>query len=194
MTNEATATLVLRDVAKSFGAVAALRSGSLVAHPGTIHALVGENGAGKSTLVKIVAGVHRRDGGVFRFQGDDVDFASTAASKAAGIAVIYQEPTLFPDLSVTENIFMGRMPRGRGRRIDKAAMIAEAESIFERLGVDIDPRRPAQGLSIADQQIIEIAKAISLDASLLIMDEPTAALSGVEDRKRTRLNSSHAAR
>jgi len=180
MTNEATATLVLRDVAKSFGAVAALRSGSLVAHPGTIHALVGENGAGKSTLVKIVAGVHRRDGGVFRFQGDDVDFASTAASKAAGIAVIYQEPTLFPDLSVTENIFMGRMPRGRGRRIDKAAMIAEAESIFERLGVDIDPRRPAQGLSIADQQIIEIAKAISLDASLLIMDEPTAALSGVE--------------
>ncbi|MDN5851624.1 MAG: sugar ABC transporter ATP-binding protein [Actinomycetia bacterium] len=180
MTNEATATLVLRDVAKSFGAVKALRSSSLTVQPGSIHALVGENGAGKSTLVKIVAGVHRRDGGVFRFQGDDVDFTSTASSKAAGIAVIYQEPTLFPDLSVTENIFMGRMPHGRGRRIDKAAMVAEAESIFERLGVDIDPRRPAQGLSIADQQIIEIAKAISLDASLLIMDEPTAALSGVE--------------
>jgi rhamnose transport system ATP-binding protein len=172
--------LELRDVAKSFGAVAALRSGSLTVERGSIHALVGENGAGKSTLVKIVAGVHRRDAGVFRFLGEDVDFSSTAASKAAGIAVIYQEPTLFPDLSVTENIFMGRQPLRSGRRIDRPAMYAEATSLFERLGVDLDPRRPARGLSIADQQIIEIAKAISLDASLLVMDEPTAALSGVE--------------
>jgi rhamnose transport system ATP-binding protein len=177
---EAGATLVLRDVAKSFGSVVALSSGSLTVQSGSIHALVGENGAGKSTLVKIVAGVHQREGGVFRFHGEDVDFGSTAASKDAGIAVIYQEPTLFPDLSVTENIFMGRQPRGRGRRIDRATMYAEATSLFHRLGVDIDPRRPALGLSIADQQIIEIAKAISLDASLLIMDEPTAALSGVE--------------
>jgi rhamnose transport system ATP-binding protein len=182
MTDEAepVATLELREVAKSFGAVAALRSGTLVVRPGSIHALVGENGAGKSTLVKIVAGVHRRDAGVFRFRGDDVDFGTTAESKAAGIAVIYQEPTLFPDLSVTENIFMGRQPRGRGRRIDRAGMYDEAESLFQRLGVAIDPRREARGLSIADQQIIEIAKAISLDARVLIMDEPTAALSGVE--------------
>lgn len=172
--------LELRDVAKSFGAVVALRSGSIAVHPGSIHALVGENGAGKSTLVKIVAGVHRRDAGVFRLHGEDVDFTSTAESKAAGVAVIYQEPTLFPDLSVTENIFMGRQPLGRARRIDRAAMYAEVERLFRRLGVHIDPRRPAQGLSIADQQIIEIAKAISLDASVLIMDEPTAALSGVE--------------
>jgi rhamnose transport system ATP-binding protein len=141
---------------------------------------VGENGAGKSTLVKIVAGVHRRDGGVFQLHGEDVDFGSTAESKGAGVAVIYQEPTLFPDLSVTENIFMGRQPLTRGRRIDRAAMYAEATELFQRLGVGIDPRRPARGLSIADQQIIEIAKAISLDASVLIMDEPTAALSGVE--------------
>ena len=174
------AVLELRDVAKSFGSVTALRSGSLTVERGSIHALVGENGAGKSTLVKIVAGVHRRDSGVFRFKGEDVDFGSTAESKAAGIAVIYQEPTLFPDLSVTENIFMGRQLLGRGRRIDRAAMYAEASAIFERLGVRLDPRRIARGLSIADQQIIEIAKAISLDASLLIMDEPTAALSGVE--------------
>jgi rhamnose transport system ATP-binding protein len=172
--------LELVDVRKSFGAVAALRSGSLRVEPGSIHALIGENGAGKSTLVKIVAGVHRRDAGTFRFLGEGVDFTSTAASKAAGIAVIYQEPTLFPDLSVVENIFMGRQPLGAGRRIDRAAMNAEARSLFERLGVHIDPRRPARGLSIADQQIIEIAKAISLDARLLIMDEPTAALSGVE--------------
>src|SRR6478672_4405031 len=89
--------LVLRDVSKSFGTVRALRSGSLRVDGGSVHALIGENGAGKSTLVKIIAGVHRRDTGTFRFHGDDVDFGSTAESKAAGIAVIYQEPTLFPD-------------------------------------------------------------------------------------------------
>lgn len=173
-------TLVLEDVAKSFGAVTALRSGRLCVQPGSIHALVGENGAGKSTLVKIVAGVHRRDAGRFELLGRAVDFGSTAESKAAGVAVIYQEPTLFPDLDVTENIFMGRQPVGKGRRIDRGRMYAEAAALFDRLGVSIDPHRPARGLSIADQQILEIAKAISLDASLLIMDEPTAALSGVE--------------
>src|SRR3954447_3515307 len=175
-----TPTLELRDVAKSFGPVVALSSAAITVHAGSIHALVGENGAGKSTLIKIVAGVHRRDSGEFRLGGQAVDFSSTAESKAAGVAVIYQEPTLFPDLSVTENIFMGRQPLSSGRRIDRAAMYAEAEGLFDRLGVHIDPRRPALGLSIADQQIIEIAKAISLDARLLIMDEPTAALSGVE--------------
>jgi len=172
--------LELSGVTKAFGPVVALRSGSLSVQGGSIHALVGENGAGKSTLVKVVAGVYRRDGGILRLDGEDVDFGSTAESKAAGVAVIYQEPTLFPDLSVTENIFMGRQPLGRARRIDRSRMYVEARGLFERLGVDIDPRRPALGLSIADQQIIEIAKAISLDASVLVMDEPTAALSGVE--------------
>jgi len=179
-TGSGTTVLELRNVAKSFGAVVALSSGTLRAEAGSIHALVGENGAGKSTLVKIVAGVHRRDAGEMLLNGVAVDFGSTADSKSLGIAVIYQEPTLFPDLSVTENIFMGRQPLGSGRRIDRAAMYAETESLFSRLGVHIDPRRPALGLSIADQQIIEIAKAISLDARVLIMDEPTAALSGVE--------------
>ena len=172
--------LVLRDVRKSFGPVVALRSGTIEVAGGSIHALVGENGAGKSTLVKIVAGVHRRDAGEMLLDGEAVDFGSTAESKASGVAVIYQEPTLFPDLSVTENIFMGRQPLTSGRRIDRSAMYAETQALFDRLGVSIDPRRPALGLSIADQQIIEIAKAISLDARLLIMDEPTAALSGVE--------------
>ena len=172
--------LELSRVVKSFGAVVALRSGSLRMHPGSIHALIGENGAGKSTLVKIVAGLYRRDAGEFRLNGEEVDFTSTAQSKAAGIAVIYQEPTLFPDLSVTENVFMGRQPVGRFGRIDRRAMRREVESLFLRLGVRIDPDRPAEGLSIADQQVIEIAKAVSLDARVLIMDEPTAALSGVE--------------
>src|SRR5215207_3665100 len=123
--NAAAPVLELRDVSKSFGPVVALRSGSLRVESGSIHALVGENGAGKSTLVKVVAGVYRRDGGDFLLGGEPVDFGSTAESKDAGIAVIYQEPTLFPDLSVTENIFMGRMPVA-GRRIDKAAMYREA--------------------------------------------------------------------
>lgn len=172
--------LELHRVVKSFGPVIALRSGSLTLHSRSIHALIGENGAGKSTLVKIMAGLYRRDSGDFRLHGEDVDFTSTAQSKAAGIAVIYQEPTLFPDLSVTENIFMGRQPTGVLGRIDRKAMRAEVDQIFRRLGVALDPDRITEGLSIADQQIIEIAKAISLDASVLIMDEPTAALSGVE--------------
>ncbi|MCU1403101.1 MAG: D-ribose transporter ATP-binding protein, partial [Microbacteriaceae bacterium] len=174
------AVLELHNVAKKFGSVVALTSATLTVQPNSIHALVGENGAGKSTVVKIVAGLYQRDGGEFLFRGESVDFGSTAAAKQAGIAVIYQEPTLFPDLSVTENIFMGRQPTGRFGRIDRKAMRDEAKQIFARLAVRIDPDRPADGLSIADQQIIEIAKAISLDARLLIMDEPTAALSGVE--------------
>src|SRR4051794_9234360 len=126
MTTSDSVALELVRVRKSFGPVVALRSGSLTVSPGSIHALVGENGAGKSTLVKIIAGVYQRDGGDFRLYGESVDFSSTAASKAAGIAVIYQEPTLFPDLSVTENIFMGRQPLGPGRRIDRKAMHEEA--------------------------------------------------------------------
>lgn len=175
--------LELVDVRKAFGPVVALRSASLRVDPGSIHALVGENGAGKSTLVKILSGLYRRDGGTVRLHGEPVGFASTGESRAAGIAVIYQEPTLFPDLSVMENIFMGRQPLRRGRRIDRTAMRERSAALFARLGVDLDPLRPAEGLSIADQQVVEIAKAISLDASVLVMDEPTAALSGVEVRR-----------
>lgn len=179
-TEPGTPALELSRIAKAFGAVIALTNGTLVLRRGSIHALVGENGAGKSTLVKIIAGLYHRDSGEFLLDGESVEFASTAQSKAAGIAVIYQEPTLFPDLSVTENIFMGRQPTKSLGRIDRKLMRDEAVSLFARLGVRIDPDRPTLGLSIADQQLIEIAKAISLDAKVLVMDEPTAALSGVE--------------
>jgi len=172
--------LELRDARKTFGAVVALSSGSVQLRAGEINALVGENGAGKSTMVKILAGVHQPDSGDFLFDGHPIVFRSPAESKAAGVSVIYQEPTLFPDLTVAENIFIGRQPTTRLGFIDRAAMRADARALFERLGVPIDPDRVAEGLSIADQQIIEIAKAISLDAKVLIMDEPTAALSGVE--------------
>ncbi len=175
-----TVVLALEDVSKSFGAVAALRGARLELRAGEAHALVGENGAGKSTLVKILAGVHGPDAGRVLLDGAPVDLDSPATARTAGIAVIYQEPTLFPDLSVAENIFMGRQPLSGGRRIDRRALAARCRELFERLGVHMDPDRPARGLSIADQQMVEIAKALSFDARVLVMDEPTAALSGVE--------------
>jgi len=170
----------LDHVTKSFGAVAALRGVRLELWPGEAHGLVGENGAGKSTLVKILAGVHRPDSGTIRLDGEPVEFSGPADARDAGIAVIYQEPALFPDLTVAENIFVARQPRRRFGRVDRAAMRRRSTELFDRLGVHLDPERPARGLSIADQQLVEIAKALSLDARLLVMDEPTAALSGVE--------------
>ncbi|RPE76098.1 MULTISPECIES: sugar ABC transporter ATP-binding protein [unclassified Frondihabitans] len=177
---EAPPAFELRGVTKSFGPVVALANGTIVLESGRIHALVGENGAGKSTMVKTIAGIYQPDSGSLRMRGEDVVFSGAAESKAAGISVIYQEPTLFPDLTVAENIFIGRQPKGRLGFVDRAAMRRQATDLFTRLGVPIDPDRSAEGLSIADQQIIEIAKAISLDARVLVMDEPTAALSGVE--------------
>lgn len=181
MTNQKDrAVLELASARKTFGQVVALANGSIEVLPGEVHALVGENGAGKSTLVKILAGVFPPDSGKFTFEGQPVELKSVADSKALGISVIYQEPTLFPDLTVAENIFIGRQPRSSLRLISRSQMNREARKLFDQLGVAIDPDRLAEGLSIADQQIIEIAKAISLDARLLVMDEPTAALSGVE--------------
>jgi rhamnose transport system ATP-binding protein len=174
------AVLELRHAAKSFGPVKALIDGSVELHAGEVHALLGENGAGKSTLVKILAGVHQPDSGEMLVNGEEIALHGPAAARAAGIAVIYQEPMLFPDLTVAENIFMGRQPVRAGRRIDRGAMNRDATEIFTQLGVVLDPTRPARGLSVADQQIVEIAKALSLNASVLIMDEPTAALSNVE--------------
>ena len=172
--------LSLLHAAKSFGAVQALVDGSIELRGGEVHALVGENGAGKSTLVKILAGVHQPDSGTLAIDGRETVLHGPAAARAAGIAIIYQEPTQFPDLTVAENMFIGRQPLRAGRRIDARAMRAEAAAIFAQLGVPLDPVRIARGLSIADQQIVEIGKALSLDARIIVMDEPTAALSAAE--------------
>jgi len=172
--------LALRHATKSFGAVRALVDGSVELRAGEVHALVGENGAGKSTLVKILAGVYQPDSGMLEMAGREVTLHGPAAARAAGIAVIYQEPTLFPDLTVAENMFIGRQPLRSGRRINRRAMRDEAAAIFKRLGVPLDPARIARGLSIADQQVVEIGKALSLDARVIVMDEPTAALSAAE--------------
>ncbi|BEP12166.1 sugar ABC transporter ATP-binding protein [Acidothermaceae bacterium B102] len=172
--------LELVQAAKSFGAVKALEDGSVTLYAGEAHALLGENGAGKSTLVKILAGVHQPDAGQLLLDGQPVTFSGPSASRAAGISIIYQEPTLFPDLTVAENIFVGRQPLKGGRRVNPDEMNRRAREVFARLGVFIEPSRPARGLSVADQQIVEIAKAIAFDARVIVMDEPTAALTLVE--------------
>ena len=172
--------LALEHASKAFAGVHALEDVSLELYAGEAHALVGENGAGKSTLVKILGGVHQPDAGTLRVGGEEVILSGPADARDRGIAVIYQEPTLFPDLSVAENVFIGRQPLRRGRRIDHRAMERTVTEIFERLGVRLDPDRIARGLSIAEQQLVEIAKALSLEAKVVIMDEPTAALSPIE--------------
>ena len=172
--------LALEGAEKSYGAVRALRDGTLSIARGEVRALVGENGAGKSTLVKILGGVQPQDRGRLLVDGVEAAFHNPTDARDAGIAVIYQEPTLFPDLSVAENIAMGRHPVRGLRRIDRRAMHDEAQALLDRLGVRLDAERPVRGLSIADQQVVEIAKALSYEAKVLIMDEPTAALSGPE--------------
>ena len=166
----------LEHAQKSFGAVHALEDGHIDLFGGQVHGLVGENGAGKSTLVKILAGVYRPNSGQLLIDGEEAIFDNAKQSQEAGIAIIFQEPTLFPDLSVAENIFVGVQPLKRFRRIDGRRMRREAAALFEQLGVGLDPDRLARGLSIADQQLVEIAKALTTNARVIVMDEPTAAL------------------
>jgi rhamnose transport system ATP-binding protein len=181
MTEAARTPLVsLQHASKAFGAVQALEDVSIDLFAGEVHGLVGENGAGKSTLVKIFAGVHPPDAGTMFVHGRQVFLDGPANARDAGIAVIYQEPILFPDLTVEENIFVGRQPLTAGRRIDRQRMRSHVLEVFQRLGVRLEPGRIARGLSIAEQQIVEIGKALSLDAKVIVMDEPTAALSAVE--------------
>jgi len=172
--------LVVDHASKSFGAVRALEDAQIELYAGEAHGLVGENGAGKSTLVKILAGVHRPESGRLLLDGKEAIFDTAKQSQSAGIAIIFQEPTLFPDLSVAENIFVGVQPLKRGRRIDVRRMRRDAVALFEQLGVRLDPDRLARGLSIADQQLVEIAKALTANARVIVMDEPTAALTSSE--------------
>ena len=170
--------LELVNVSKSFAATRALRDMSLAILPGEIHAIVGENGAGKSTLIKIITGVHSPDTGEVRVEGRAVTLRSTQEAQEAGIAAIYQEPMVFPDLDVAENIFISNRQKGLFMRWSE--LYAEAEALIAPLGVTLDVRRAAAGLTLAEQQTVEIARALSLKVRVLIMDEPTASLSAHE--------------
>jgi rhamnose transport system ATP-binding protein len=172
-------------VSKQFGATLALDDVSLELRRGEIHALLGENGAGKSTLIKIMTGVQRQDSGEIRIDGAPVRVASAQDAQRLGVAAIYQEPMIFPDLSVAENIFIGH--RDRGKIVDRRRMEREASEALARLDVRLDVGEPARGLTLAEQQTVEIAKAISLDVRVLIMDEPTASLSAHEVQRLFRI-------
>ncbi|MBW3539107.1 MAG: sugar ABC transporter ATP-binding protein [Planctomycetes bacterium] len=181
-------------ISKRFGGVTALEGVSFEIRAGEFHAIVGENGAGKSTLMNILAGVLTDYDGELRLRGETVRFAGTRDAERAGIAIIHQELNLVEELSTAANIFLGREKRNRLRLLDDAAMQREAAELFERLGCPIRPHTLVRELRVGDQQLVEIAKALSLEAGILIMDEPTSALTesevdrlfGVIERLRSR--------
>lgn len=170
--------LELRHVSKAFPGVQALNDVQFEMRAGEVHALLGENGAGKSTTIKIISGVYRPDTGELRFEGKPLQLSNPREAQALGIATIYQELSLYPELSVAENIFMGHAPRNRFGALDWGAMRRQAKAILESLNIyDMDVNRKVGTMTVGNRQRVEIAKALSLNARILIMDEPTAALS-----------------
>jgi len=169
------------NIRKMFGGLVALDSATMKVRSGSVHGLVGENGAGKSTLIKVLAGVFRPDEGQIILEGKPVIFNDPMHARDAGVAVIYQEPTLFPDLTISENVFMGRHPiNSRTRRIQWRVLHRHVRDLLKEVGLDLDPRERLRGLSVADQQLVEVAKALSLNARVMVMDEPTASLTPTE--------------
>lgn len=180
--------LELNGITKVFPGVRALDQVYFKLRPGEIHALMGENGAGKSTFIKVITGVHQADEGEMLLYGKPVSFKDPNDAKRAGIAAIYQHVTCYPDLSVTENIFMGHEQVQRGtKRILWRKMHEEAARLLRQLGAEFSPKALMGSLSVAEQQMVEIAKALSVDAKIIIMDEPTAALSKRESEELYRI-------
>jgi ribose transport system ATP-binding protein len=177
----ATPLLELRGISKEFPGVKALDDVSFAVFPGEVHMLLGENGAGKSSLMKVLCGAYSADAGEFYHKGEKVTIASTADAQKLGIAVIFQEFSLVPHLDIAQNIFLGREPKGRiPGTIDRRRILADAKRVLDLIGFDIDPSVTIDKLGVAQQQMVEIAKAISQNARILVMDEPTAALSDRE--------------
>src|SRR5262245_61181066 len=164
--------LQMRNITKNFGGVHALSDVTFTARAGEVHALCGENGAGKSTLMKILAGAITEFDGQIVLNGEAVAFAGPRDAEDAGIRIIYQELNLVPEMTVAANIFLGRERAGAFGWLDNRAMETEARRLFERLGAPISPRTKVGDLRIGDQQMVEIAKALTFDAAVLIMDEP----------------------
>ena len=174
------AVLVMKRITKTFPGVRALDGVTLEVRRGEVHALVGENGAGKSTLVKILAGALLRDQGEIRIDGRPVEIRSPHAAQQLGVSMIYQEFNLVSYLTVAANIFLGREPQVAPGIIDRGRIYREAQAVLDRLGVQIDVHAPVSRLSVAQQQMVEIAKAISSNAKLIVMDEPSATLTQYE--------------
>jgi rhamnose transport system ATP-binding protein len=173
--------IAARGISKSFAAIEVLRDVDLDLKRGEIHALLGENGAGKSTFAKILAGVHRPSRGTLALNGMPVEVPNPIAAQRLGITLIHQEPISFPDLSVAENLVLGRTGGSPLSRVPWTEMTREARQLMDLLGVRMDVTKPMRGLSIADQQMVEIARALASDSRLIIMDEPTAPLTPKED-------------
>jgi ABC-type sugar transport system ATPase subunit len=172
--------LRLSGVSKAFGGVQALSDISFTLHAGEIHALAGENGAGKSTFVKLIAGVFPPDRGTILLNGQEHHRLTPKVARQSGIAVVHQEFNLLPELSVAENILLGALPRGRFRAVSPRQANRMAADILARLGSTIDPRRLVRELTVAEQQLVEIAKALAIDARIILLDEPSTVLSGSE--------------
>ena len=172
--------IALDGISKSFPGVKALSEVSLSLYPGSVTALVGENGAGKSTLVKILTGIYQPDEGTIRVDGAETHFPTANSAARAGVTAIHQETVLFDELSVAENIFIGHAPRTRLGLIDWKTMNANARALLARVGADLDPSIRLRDLGIANKHLVAIARALSIDARVVIMDEPTAALSHKE--------------
>jgi ribose transport system ATP-binding protein len=171
----------MEGIDKAFPGVQALRDARFELRPGEVHALVGENGAGKSTLMKVLTGVYHKDAGIIEVMGREVEVPDPRAGRDLGISMIHQELLLANHLTVAQNIYMGREPRGRlGFTVDDREQIRQTEELVARLGLWLDPTARCGDLKVAQQQMVEIAKALSVDASVLIMDEPTAALTETE--------------
>ena len=174
---DANPAIALLGVTKTFPGVRALSNVSLKLYPGKVTALVGENGAGKSTVVKVLTGIYQPDDGEIQIDGRAVRFPTPQSAESAGVTAIHQETVLFDELSVAENIFLGHAPKGRFGLIDKGAMASRAREILSGIGAAIDPGATLKDLGTANKHLVAIARALSIDARVVIMDEPTAALS-----------------
>ncbi len=170
----------MRGIEKRFPGVHALKNVRFELMPGEVHALMGENGAGKSTLMKILSGIYPKDDGEVLVDGQPVVIESPRAAQDLGISIIHQELSLMNDLTAAQNIFIGREPRLRFGRLDEAALNRQTAEIFASMNLKLDPRAQVGGLTIAKQQMVEIAKALSFHSRVLVMDEPTAALNNAE--------------
>jgi inositol transport system ATP-binding protein len=172
--------LAVEGIRKAFPGVVALDNVQFRLKPGTVHALMGENGAGKSTLMKIIAGIYHPDAGTIRLRGQEAQLASPLDALEKGIAMIHQELNLMPFMTVAENVWIRREPRNRLGFVDHAAMRRKTEELFRALNINIDPGIEVRELSVASRQMVEIAKAVSYESDILIMDEPTSALTETE--------------